>query len=141
MVWSQYVYEATDGFDTDVSVDDEEYQPEFHLNIHDWSVEYSDELWYLWDMINLYIHDAFLENVIFTECDFTEFVDFCYACDKYSVDTCIDYPYTGQLSYIWSKIQEYLQSVHLTHEILVGATFNDFVAFVMTYSEQKNIVL
>lgn len=134
MVWSQYVYEATDGFDTDVSIDDDEYQPEFHLNIHDWSVEYSDELWYLWDMINLYIRDAFLENTIFTKCNFTEFVDFCYAYDQYPLALTTDFTHTSQLSYIWNKVQEYLQVVHLAHEILVGATFSDFVAFVMMHS-------
>ena len=141
MVWSQYVYEATDGFDTDVSADDDEYQPEFHLNIHDWSLEYSDELWYLWDMINLYIHDAFLENIIFTKCNFVEFTDFCYACDQYPLMINVNFSYTSQLSYIWDKVKEYLQDVHLAHEILVGATFSDFVAFVMMHSEQNNIVL
>ena len=65
MVWSQYVYEATVGCDTDGSEDDIEIESESHLNIHDWGVEYSDELWYLWDMIKIYLYDAMLENTLF----------------------------------------------------------------------------
>ena len=42
MVWSQYVYEATSGFDPVVSDDDEFNDEHTPLNIEDWEVEYSD---------------------------------------------------------------------------------------------------
>ena len=40
MVWSQYVYEATSGFDPVVSDDDEFTDEHTPLNIEDWEVEY-----------------------------------------------------------------------------------------------------
>lgn len=141
MGWNYYVEDTDNGFDTDISIDDDEHQPEFHLNIHDWSVEYSDELWYLWDMIKLYIRDAFLEYVIFTECSFTDFTEFCYAHEQYDLIENTNYLYAQQLSYIWNKVQQYLDDAQLSHEILVGVTLDEFVAFVMMHSAQNNVVL
>jgi len=40
MVWSQYVDEATIGFDAYIS-DDDDYNEHTPLNIEDWEVEYS----------------------------------------------------------------------------------------------------
>ena len=51
MVWSQYVYEAT-AYNDVVGSDDDEYNDDTPLNIEDWEVQYSDELRYMWNMIN-----------------------------------------------------------------------------------------
>ena len=52
MVWSQYVYEASTGFDHDAS-DDDEFFDDTPLNIEDWEVKYSDELWHMWNSIRI----------------------------------------------------------------------------------------
>jgi hypothetical protein len=57
MVWSQYVYEATTGFDADAS-DDDELNDNTPLNIEDWEVEYSDELKMMWNTIRTLLYDA-----------------------------------------------------------------------------------
>ena len=74
MVWSQYVYEANNGFDPDVS-DDEGFENEHTpLNIEDWEVEYSDELRYMWNTMNTLLYDAQIEHTG----KFCDFVEFCY---------------------------------------------------------------
>ena len=65
MVWSQYVYEATSGFDPVVSDDDEFNDEHTPLNIEDWEVEYSDELRYMWNTMNTLLYDARLEHTIY----------------------------------------------------------------------------
>jgi len=61
MVWSQYVYEATTGLDTYAS-DDDEINDNTPLNIHDWEVEYSDELTMLWNLTRTLLEDATLTH-------------------------------------------------------------------------------
>jgi hypothetical protein len=140
MVWSQYVYEATVGCDTDGSEDDTEIESESHLNIHDWGVEYSDELWYLWDMIKIYLYDAMLENTLFTECVFTDFEEFCYI-QEHDTPEYIDCRYKEHLFYIWLKIIQYIEDNSLHNDILCGTSFEDFVNFVMIHTKQNNIDL
>ena len=62
MVWGQYVYEASNGFEPEVSDDDEFNDEHTPLNIEDWEVEYSDELRMMWNTIRTLLHDAGLEH-------------------------------------------------------------------------------
>ena len=57
MVWSQYVDEATIGFDACVSEDDEFNNEHTPLNIEDWEVEYSDEMGHSWNTMNTVLDD------------------------------------------------------------------------------------
>jgi hypothetical protein len=50
MVWSQYVYEATTGYDV-IPSDEEEFEDDIYLSIEDWQTKYSDELWELWRIV------------------------------------------------------------------------------------------
>ena len=77
MVWSQYVYEATVGYDV-IPSDEEEIDDDVHLSVEDWQIKYSDELWELWRRVEQLIHDAFLEHTLMTECTFSDFAEFCY---------------------------------------------------------------
>lgn len=141
MVWSQYVYEAEVGLDVISSDDDIENEFDSHLNIHDWGVEYSDELWYLWDMIRSYLYDAMLENTLFTNATFTDFEEFCYNEHGDNMSYGMS-PYNNELYYIWTKILQYLEETNLQSEFMKNARFEDFVDFVMIHTDnQNNIVL
>lgn len=141
MVWSQYVYEAEVGLDVVSSDDDIEHEFDSHLNIHDWGVEYSDELWYLWDTIRSYLYDAMLENILFTNATFTDFEEFCYIEHGDNMSYGMS-PYNNELYYIWTKILQYLEEANLQGEFMRNARFEDFVDFVMIHTDnQNNIVL
>ena len=58
MVWSQYVYEANIGFDPVISDDEENNEENTPMNIEEWEVRYSYELWYIWGMINNYFDNG-----------------------------------------------------------------------------------
>jgi hypothetical protein len=83
MVWSQYVYEATTGLDV-VSSDDDSQEPTEKrlLSIHDFQDEYSQDLWYLWDILQELLYDAFLH----TKSDFNDLVELCYTYEDEPVD-------------------------------------------------------
>ena len=83
MVWSQYVYEATVGLDAadDSGTDDADAPVANPPTIHDFQDTYSDELWYLFDIINTLIHDAFLEHDLRPR--FDEFVELSVAVGEY----------------------------------------------------------
>ena len=142
MVWSHYVDTATVHSDSDLSdVDDSDNEiDEFHLNVEDWQTKYSDELWYMWDMVQQLIRDAFLEHELMTECSFSDFAEFC---SMEHTDNCdfVWIPYEGQLSYIWRHIQDYLDDTSLYNEIMPGATYDHWVRFAFHHTKQNNLRL
>jgi len=139
MVWSQYVYEATTGYDV-IPSDEEEIEDELHLSVEDWQIKYSDELWALWDIIQQLLRDAFLERSLLNACDFSDFAEFCY--NEHS-DDCdfVWIPYEFHLSYIWRHIQEYLEDTGLYSEIMVNASFDHWVKFVAQHTTQNNMIV
>ena len=73
MVWSQYIYEASTGFDHYAS-DEEDIIDDTPLNIEDWEAEYSDELWHMWNSIRTLMEDAHINH----SGNFNDFVEFCF---------------------------------------------------------------
>ena len=137
MVWSQYVYEASANTDV-IPSDEEELEDDVHLSVEDWQIKYSDELWALWDIIQQLLRDAFLEHTLLTDCDFSDFAEFCY---NQHTDDCdfIWFPYELHLSYIWRRVDTYLEDTDLCHEFMIGATFDHWVRFVYEHTKQNNI--
>lgn len=141
MVWSQYIEDGN--YDLDVEINehgDVVEDDDVHLTIHDWESKYSDELWELWDIMNVLIHDAWLERVLFNRGNFNDFVEFCF---KEHTDAPM-YLYcetTPQLSYIWRKLQECMDDMNAKHIFMVGATLDHFLDFVVTHTSQNNMSL
>src|SRR6056300_1454557 len=79
MVWSQYVYEASANTEAHSSDDDhtdaEENNP--LLNIHTFYDAYSDDLWFLWDVLQQLLDDAFLKNK-YRDMEFHDWLEFCF---------------------------------------------------------------
>jgi len=128
MVWSQYVYEATTGYDVNDSGDDEESTDIIQLNIEDWEIEYSEELHMMWNTIRTLLHDAHIEH----KGQFVDFVAFCFKeHDPYHEN--ITTQYDQQLMHIWKNIRRIINNNHL-HEVMIrGAGFFHFVDFVKNY--------
>ena len=134
MVWSQYVYEANNGFDADVS-DDDEFNDNIPLNIEDWEVEYSDELHMMWNTIRTLLYDAGIEH----SGEFCDFVEFCY--DEHDTElsrTTWEYQeqtiwYEQRLNDIWVNIRRKINDNGLYEEMMRGATFNHFTNFAKNY--------
>jgi hypothetical protein len=124
MVWSQYVYEAATGFDTDIS-DDDERNENTPLNIEDWEVEYSDELRHMWNTIRTLLYDAGLQY----SGEFADFVEFCYI----EHDTCEILEEEQIFHDIWRKIRRIINDNGLHEEMMRGATFYHFVVFMKNY--------
>ena len=74
MVWSQYVDEATIGFDAHDSDDDDFNHENTPLNIEDWEVQYSDELWHMWNTMRTLLEDAGITHTG----EFYDFVEFSF---------------------------------------------------------------
>jgi hypothetical protein len=127
MVWSQYVYEATTGFDPDYASDDE-YFDDTPLNIEEWEVRYSDELWYMWSTLNILLHDAYIEHTG----EFCDFVEFCYK-DHDSYHERVSSEHAETLSHIWRNIRRIVNQNELHGEMLRGATFYHFVDYAKNY--------
>jgi len=134
MVWSQYVDEATIGFDAYIS-DDEENNEHTPLNIEDWEVEYSDELHMMWNTIEALLYDAQIEHTG----EFCDFVEFCYwQHDSDQERVTWEYEeqtmwYEQRLAHIWTGIRRVIDNNHLHEEMMHGATFHDFVNFSKNY--------
>jgi hypothetical protein len=127
MVWSQYVYEASTGFDADAS-DDDDFNDNTPLNIEDWEVEYSDELRYMWSTINTLMYDAYITH----SGKFCDFVEFCFEeHDPYHERVSCEHE--NQLHYIWTRIRRIINDNGLHEEMMRGATFYHFVDFVKNY--------
>jgi hypothetical protein len=127
MVWSQYVYEASTGFDADAS-DDDEFNDNTPLNIEDWEVEYSDELRYMWSTINTLMYDAYITH----SGKFCDFVEFCFE-DHDPYHERISCEQEDQLHYIWTRIRRIIDDNGLHEEMMRGATFYHFVDFAKNY--------
>ena len=125
MVWSQYVYEATVGLDAaadDSGTDDADAPVASPPTIHDFQDTYSDELWYLFDVINTLIHDAFLEHTLRPR--FDEFVELCYYQFEESTDPYEDCEFRPNAEYILSRVA-LLDSQDLVKQV----TTDDFIRF------------
>jgi hypothetical protein len=123
MVWSQYVYEATMGLDAYMS-DEDEYNQDTPLNIEEWEVKYSDELWMMWGTIQTLLYDAIIDHT----CTFTDFVAFCYTEHDdlpYQVDTSDE-----RLFHVWRNIRRIVNTNGLHEEVMRGATFSHFCDFI-----------
>jgi len=127
MVWNQYVYEATTGFDAEVS-DDDEFNDNTPLNVEDWEVQYSDELRYMWGMMNTLLHDAHIEH----SGEFCDFVEFCYM-EHDSYHDRVSSEYDENLWYIWKRIRGVVNQNGLHEEMMRGATFYHFVDYTKNY--------
>lgn len=128
MVWSQYVYEATTGFEPTQGSDDEDFNDEVPLNIEDWEVQYSDELWYMWGVLNTLLNDAYIGHTG----KFCDFVEFCYMeHDPYQER--ISCEYEQNLSYIWKSLRRIVNENGLHEEMMRGATFYHFVDYAKNY--------
>ena len=130
MVWSQYVYEASNGFDPDVSDDDGIDDDHTPPNIEDWEVEYSDELWHMWNTMRTLLYDAQIEH----SGEFCDFVEFCYVEHDHSNERDEDTEwYDEHLSHIWKNVRRIIHNNHLHGEMMRGATFTDFSNFAKKY--------
>ena len=127
MVWNQYVYEATTGFDADVS-DDDEFNDNTPLNVEDWEVQYLDELRYMWGMMNTLLHDAHIEH----SGEFCDFVEFCYM-EHDSYHDRVSSEHNETLQYIWRRLREVINQNRLHEEMMQGATFYHFVDYAKNY--------
>jgi hypothetical protein len=128
MVWGQYVYEASNGFEPEVSDDDEFNDEHTPLNIEDWEVEYSEELWHMWNTIRTLMYDARVEQLG----EFCDFVEFCYK----EHETYHERVYSENeelLHDIWKKLRRIINDNGLHEEMMRGATFYHFVDFSKKY--------
>ena len=140
MVWSQYVYEASTGAEVDPESggdDDPNTEHDVALNICDWELQYSDELWELWDLLRMLVRDAFLEGVLLTKCTYTEFTEFCFGeyTDSEPYDGPI--PFRENVWYWWHVLWNEFKYL----EFAPGATFDDFARFVVAHSEINNLTI
>jgi len=134
MVWSQYVDEATIGFDAYIS-DDEENNEHTPLNIEDWEVEYSDELHMMWNTIEALLYDAHIQH----SGKFCDFVEFCYW-QHDSNQGRVTWEdgeqtkwYEQRVAHIWRNVRRIINHNHLHEEMMHGATFYDFMDFSKNY--------
>ena len=134
MVWSQYVYEAQNGYDAGFS-DDDEHDIDTPLSIEDWEVEYSDELGHMWNTMRTLMYDAQLHHIG----EFHHFVEFCYKeHDTYYEQVVWDSEeqaewYEGRLLHIWRSIRRIINDNHLHEDMMRGVTFYHFVDFAKNY--------
>jgi len=128
MVWSQYVYEATTGFETSQASDDEDFTDDTPLNVEDWEVQYSDELWYMWGMMNTLLYDAYIEHTG----KFCDFVEFCYM-EHDSYHERVTSEHEDKLAYIWRNLRRVVNQNGHHEEMMRGATFYHFVDYAKNY--------
>ena len=128
MVWGQYVYEASNGFEPEVSDDDEFNDEHTPLNIEDWEVEYSDELWHMWNTIRTLMYDARVEQLG----EFCDFVEFCYT-EHDSYHEQVSSGYDAQVHHIWKSLRRVINDNGLHEEMMRGATFYHFTDFMNNF--------
>ena len=139
MVWSQYIEDGN--YDLDVEVNDHGEiieEDDVHLTIHDWESKYSDELWELWDLMNVLLRDAWLDRAVLNRGNFNDFVEFCFMSHD-SEPMYLYCPIIPQMSYIWKKLQECIKDMNMTEVFMVGATLDHFLDFVASHTSQNNI--
>lgn len=110
MVWHQYVWEAATGNEVDAS--DEEHEGGTHqepLHIDDWIDFNSDELEYLWAILQEYLYDS--GRRLFPTMRFEAFARFCHDPSRYmyregifDAEYWID-THTGELEYMWALLK------------------------------------
>ena len=140
MVWSQYVHEASAGLDVDPESggdDDHQNTDDLRLNIWEWEIQYSEELWELWDLLRLLVRDAFLEGVLLTKCTYTEFTEFCFGEYRDSKPYDGPIPFRENVRYWWRVLWNEFKYL----DFAPGATFDDFVGFVVEHSEINNLTI
>jgi hypothetical protein len=76
MVWSQYVYEATHGYDAYSSDENDVSDDHAQFTIDDFYDEFSDELHRLHGITQTLVHDAFLEHTY--RPTLSDFIDLCF---------------------------------------------------------------
>lgn len=140
MVWSQYVYEASVGLDVDPESggdDDHNNTDDLRLNIWEWEIQYSEELWELWELLRMLVRDAFLEHTILTRCTYTEFSEFCF--NQYRDAEPYDgpVPFFDHVSYWWCVLWNEFKYLNFAP----GATFDDFARFVVEHTEINNLTI
>jgi|TARA_B110000240_G_scaffold191346_1_gene233832 hypothetical protein len=129
MVWSQYVDEANIGFDAYISDDDEFNNEHTPLNIEDWEVEYSEELWYMWNSIRTLMDDAHVEH----SGQFCDFVEFCYKEHDSGDNLDVHSENEELIDYIWKRLRRIVIDNGFHEEMMRGATFYHFVDFYKKY--------
>jgi hypothetical protein len=134
MVWSQYILDSTTGLDAYAS-DEEDLNDDTPLNIHDWEVKYSDELWMMWNTIRTLFEDATLTH----SGEYWDFVEFCFMEHDYSVER-VTWEYEEQtrwyeerLSHVWRNTRRIVNQHGLHEEMLRGASFYDFADYAKNY--------
>lgn len=130
MVWSQYVFEATSGFDHDGTDDDELNERDAPLNIEDWEVEYSEELSHMWNTLRTLFYDAELEH----SGSFCDFVEFCFHEHDELPPVTWEYIeqgrwYEHRLGHVWRSIRRIVDENGLFPYMMRGASFNTFLYF------------
>lgn len=128
MVWSQYVYEASAGTEAHSS-DDEHTESEENtlLNIHTYYDAYSDDLWYLWDVLRQLLYDAFLDTK-YQDLSFHDWLEFCYF-DADEEDTAARRRPDDDMRYVWHTLRREDRD-----GILHNKTLEDFEEFLLSYS-------
>ena len=134
MVWSQYVYEATTGLDFYASDEDDSID-NTPLNIEDWEVQYSDELWHMWNTMRTLLEDAGITHTG----QFCDFVEFCYMEHEPSYERVIwEYEeqskwFEERLSHVWRNIRRIVNDNGLHEEMMRGANVYNFTDFAKNY--------
>ncbi len=135
MVWSQFVYEASTGFDPDVSDDDEHNDEHTPLNMEDWEVQYSDELWHMWNTMRTLLEDAGITHTG----DFCDFVEFCYIEHEPNYQR-VTWEYEEQtkwfeerLSNVWRNLRRIINENGLHEEMMRGANIYTFFDLAKNY--------
>lgn len=123
MVWSQYVFEASDGTEVHSSDDDTHIDTEDTLlNIHSFYDAYSDDLWFLYDTLQTLLRDAFREYE-FDNLQFHDWLEFCFHVTE-------QVPYkSNEFAYVWSALCR-----HDASGLLHKKTQGDFEEFLLSYS-------
>lgn len=128
MVWHQYVWEAATGNEAEMSDDEYESQLQQPVHIDDWIDFNSEELNYLWAVIQEYSYDAcsnLLEHV-----RSEDLARFCHDPPLYfegdlDTDYWID-KHSEELRYIWKLLR------NTRSRLLYSVTYHDFAFFCYT---------
>ena len=125
MVWHQYVWEATTGNEADMSDDEYESQLQQPVHIDDWIDFNSEELNYLWAVIQEYSYDA-CSNLL-RHMRSEDLARFCrdppmYFRGDFNTDYWID-THSEELRYIWKLLR------NTKSRLLYQTAYEDFTYF------------
>ena len=127
MVWNQYVWEATTGNEVDIS-DDEESQFQQPIHIDDWIDFNSEEINYLWAIIQEYSYDACSSLLMHMRSE--DLARFChdppmYFIGDFNTAYWID-THSEELRYIWKLLR------NTRSRLIYQTTYEDFAYFCYT---------